>query len=1011
MAKAKAVKPDQKIEVKKTLTLWSKVKKPLQVVSTLIEWAVFSLLVVTFLIVLSPLLPTKNYIYTYIVATGSMEKTIMAGSVAFVKPAKIDTLKKGDIITFTSPKDPKATILHRIFEIKEKNKVKTFFTKGDNNNAPDNWVINSMQIKGQYLFSIPYIGHIGAFVKTPKGFGMIVVIPALILALLQVKTIKQGIEEEVEKRTKQALAKAQGSKTLRSVIILAIILNAFAFWGAREYVQAQYISTVTVSGVTFSVIDFIPPSTPTGLRYLSPSVACGGITNSYNITADWGDSFAHGAKHIDHYEYESFNPTTGWMWGPVNVSISQRAGAFTVGEGTYGFRVRAVDNLGYKSDWTSMDFTGSCQITYDVTAPVVSVGQGNNVAPINYPGNSYIPLLNTPSNTGPIHNGTYSGMIPVYATATDAHFKNYHFRIVKEGSTDANTCGASLGDPSNQGYNKCGYPYSTVKTASLSNGLIDTINTALLPGNGTYWLIIGAIDETGNRTAGPTSASNYWHRDPRIRIYVDNTPPTVTIDEVFGHKINGYECGIGSAVSNDGLKINITNWHTNYTLQGRYKIGGGDFGGWVNLTEGLWGSGHFTYTGTSASYTMMNTGSSPAGIAGWEARVLDGSTNQTGNTGTSTYIITTDPDHLACNGLMTMGYQTAETGTLPGNGICPVTTNDRSQNSGNSSLQILKWTALNEASSYRVTGYVHSGANWNPYGGTYTLTLAQVSTSGNVVTYTAYATAEMTTAYYIEALDSLGNVLSYTQPQSIGFTCTFTVDRTKPTSIITTPVNAGSHTTVYIAPSEWDGVISGTAADAGSGVTQVKLSIYDQGTHLYWNGSSWGIGTEATVRVDATGTTSWSYPLTPVPFGTTYTITAHAIDNANNIEDSYVLTIVFPTSTLIITPTPTQISQPAMSLTLSDDKKTISFIVTYMDDIKLSYVLSYDAYSSAKGVLGSDIDVTGMTEYKKEAIDLATCSGEGENRVCTYDQNVTNIKLTVTLVDINGKETKLEKAL
>ncbi|KKT77364.1 MAG: hypothetical protein UW75_C0064G0005 [Parcubacteria group bacterium GW2011_GWF2_44_8] len=46
------------------------------------------------------------------------------------------------------------------------------------------------------------------------------------------------------------------------------------------------------------------------------------------------------------------------------------------------------------------------------------------------------------------------------------------------------------------------------------------------------------------------------------------------------------------------------------------------------------------------------------------------------------------------------------------------------------------------------------------------------------MTYTAYATAEVTTAYFIEALDASDQVIGYTEPQTTGFTCTFTVNRT-----------------------------------------------------------------------------------------------------------------------------------------------------------------------------------------------------------------------------------------
>jgi len=832
-----------------------KIKKTFRVVTKILEWTIFGILVFTFLVVLSPLLPTKKYIYTYIVATGSMSPTIKAGSIAIVKPAKVEALKKGDIITFTSPRDAKQTILHRIFEVKKSGKFFSFLTKGDNNNDKDSWTVPSVLIKEQLITSIPYLGQPATFLKTRKGFILLIVIPAIILALLQIKTIKEGINEEVEKRTKKAMESMKKKKKnpMLNVIILAFILNAFVYLGVNNYVKALFTSTVNVSGISISVIDFIPPTTPAGLNFTNPSLPCGSSTNSYTLTADWNDSIAHGSKWIDHYEYESYNPPSGVIWGPIDVTLSEYSGAFTLGEGTYGFRVRAVDNLGYKSDWSSPDFSGSCQVTYSIPKPIVS------------------------------------------------------------------------------------------------------------------------------------------------------------IDESFGHKTNGYECGVGSALTDDGLKIDVENWKSGYTLQAHYKIAGGGYGGWFNLYDGIWGSGSLTVIGDHATFTILNTGDSPSGAAGWEARVLDSSLNPFPSIGTSDYIITTDLDSLACNGTMQMGYDTAETGPQAGVGTCPIFTKDTSQNGGASSLQVLKWTAINEATQYRITPYRKDGINWPLYGSQYILNLTDsgVSVSGNIIKYQTWATTEYTTAYFIEGLDGSGNVVGQTTPQDPPFTCTFTVDRTKPTSIILPPPGDGtSHIANYVQTTVWDGTINGTASDNLSEVSQVELSIkYNDGfTDKYWDGDSWETALETTYRLLTTGTSAWTYILSDHSAGT-YTITSHATDNANNVENSFVLTLVVISPSTTPTPAPTE---PEVNLTLSEDKKTISFAVENIAGYnKLSYELTYNSFNDAKGILGSDIDISQVNEFSKDGLDLATCSGS----ICTYDENVNNLKLVVTLFDKDGKETKLEKSL
>jgi hypothetical protein len=118
--------------------------------------------------------------------------------------------------------------------------------------------------------------------------------------------------------------------------------------------------------------DKTPPSTPSGLYYEANGkvLSCNSFTDSYNITAKWG---ASSDTNFSNYEYRSFNPPTGWIWTGGNVgNTPSRSGAFTVGEGAYGFAVRAVDKAGNVSNWTSENLADSCKITYDKTQPTIT---------------------------------------------------------------------------------------------------------------------------------------------------------------------------------------------------------------------------------------------------------------------------------------------------------------------------------------------------------------------------------------------------------------------------------------------------------------------------------------------------------------------------------------------------------------------------------------------------------------------------------------------------------------
>ncbi|HEX9007857.1 MAG TPA: hypothetical protein VF837_01190, partial [Patescibacteria group bacterium] len=178
---------------------------------------------------------------------------------------------------------------------------------------------------------------------------------------------------------------------------------------------------------------------------------------------------------------------------------------------------RTTDNLLFRAGGTAVSknngkgflfdnisISSSMRLPQDTTPPSISIGNGN--------GNN---------NTGPLHLGIYKDALDVYASVSDEHLSNYHFRIIKDGNRDSHNCGNTLGNAENQGYGGCGYIYNQVtsQTENIDNGLIANLDTKKFGGDGKYWLILGAADEAGNR-----AAPNYLN-DPRVAIIVDNSGP------------------------------------------------------------------------------------------------------------------------------------------------------------------------------------------------------------------------------------------------------------------------------------------------------------------------------------------------------------------------------------------------------------------------------------------------------------------------------------------------------
>lgn len=168
-----------------------------------------AVLLVFFFVIVSPLLPTKKFVATYAVVSGSMSPKIPVGALAFVQFTDPTQLQNGDVIAFPDPKNQKIIVLHRIVGIEKTGTIFNYSTKGDANNTQDPWRISSSTVRGKMLSSIPTLGYPIQFAQSPKGFIVLVGIPAALLTVLQFKTIKEGIEEEVTRRTQIAAQSQQ----------------------------------------------------------------------------------------------------------------------------------------------------------------------------------------------------------------------------------------------------------------------------------------------------------------------------------------------------------------------------------------------------------------------------------------------------------------------------------------------------------------------------------------------------------------------------------------------------------------------------------------------------------------------------------------------------------------------------------------------------------------------------------------------------------------------------------
>jgi len=162
----------------------------------------------------------------YIVQSGSMSPAVPVGSIVFTKSN--ESYGIGDIITFSSGGNTLTT--HRIVEIVNDGEL-VYKTKGDANEEPDNFRVTSDKIVGQAFLHIPFLGYFANFVRTPKGFVILVVIPASIIVYEELKNILRiALSSFPRKRESiQGESTQKGSGMTKVGALIPVIGVAFLF--------------------------------------------------------------------------------------------------------------------------------------------------------------------------------------------------------------------------------------------------------------------------------------------------------------------------------------------------------------------------------------------------------------------------------------------------------------------------------------------------------------------------------------------------------------------------------------------------------------------------------------------------------------------------------------------------------------------------------------------------------------------------------------------------------------
>jgi signal peptidase len=222
---------------------------------------VFSLSVL--LLVFISFSPIKTF-QVFRVMSGSMEPAIKTGSVVLVKQISPKELKKGDIITF-SVSNSILPVTHRIVQVSKDGKITT---KGDANKTNDFDPVSVSNVKGKVIFAVPYFGYISVWTKTPLGFILLIIFPALLIIINEILNIRKTVKDEIKKKIKE---------TKMPIILILFLASTVISLIFIKPTSAFFSNGLILSGNIFSTGHWVSPT-------LTLTESPDGKTLSFNIT-------------------------------------------------------------------------------------------------------------------------------------------------------------------------------------------------------------------------------------------------------------------------------------------------------------------------------------------------------------------------------------------------------------------------------------------------------------------------------------------------------------------------------------------------------------------------------------------------------------------------------------------------------------------------------------------------------------------------------------------------------
>lgn len=136
--------------------------------------------------------PLALGMHPFTVLSGSMQPAVATGDVVVAETIAPREARVGDVLVFPDPSGKGRMITHRVRSIRVTGATADVVTRGDANRAGERWRVAAAGEIGRVVYRLPQLGRLAAVADTRGRRLALIVLPALVLGLMEIRRVWAG---------------------------------------------------------------------------------------------------------------------------------------------------------------------------------------------------------------------------------------------------------------------------------------------------------------------------------------------------------------------------------------------------------------------------------------------------------------------------------------------------------------------------------------------------------------------------------------------------------------------------------------------------------------------------------------------------------------------------------------------------------------------------------------------------------------------------------------------------